>query len=104
MPYVIPTALSSAVHTVEADGGGPAFTTSTDSTVIAIDTATPTVSVDAPDFKDYRPVQITVHFAESFPIAMAPQMTVHLDIDLNHNGRFNDAGEADGPSAIPTCP
>src|SRR5205823_9149055 len=59
-------------------------------TSVTIDTTAPLVTLDGQDFSLTNNPAFNVH-ADTPDVAP----TIHIDVDLNHNGTFDDAGERD---------
>src|SRR5262249_51767324 len=68
----------------------------TTTAAVAINSTPPTVQLTAPDFADYRAPQLQVQVSNA-PYGVNP--TVHIDVDLQHNGTFTDAGDQDYATA-----
>ncbi len=91
--YAIPTALAQGDHKVEVQSSGNNLLSMATTTTVSIDLTTPTVTLTAPDFAGYQAPQLQVQASENTPYPLNP--TVHIDVDLKHDGTFTDAGDQD---------
>jgi hypothetical protein len=91
--YAVPTALVQGDHTITATSGGAGFISQTTSAVVSIDLTPPVVTLTAPDFVGYRPPELQVTAAANDPYGL--DSTVHIDVDLKHDGSFTDPGDQD---------
>src|SRR5262249_17940103 len=91
--YAVPAALADGVHTFTLQAGGEGFlsTGSIAGPPLTIDTVAPSVTLAPPDFADYRPAQVQVPASDAH--GLNPQ--VHIDVDLQHDGQFTQAGDQD---------
>jgi len=94
--YAVPTALSQGTHNIQVESSGAGIVGLTTTAAIGINSTPPTVQLTAPDFADYRAPQLQVQVSNA-PYGVNP--TVHIDVDLKHNGSFTDPGDQDYATA-----
>ena len=96
--WAVPTALAQGDHTVVATSGGANFTSASMSATVSIDVTPPAVTLTAPVLADYQPPLLQVQVAANDSYGL--DSTVHIDVDLKHDGSFTDPGDQDFGVAV----
>ncbi|HVS34836.1 MAG TPA: Ig-like domain-containing protein, partial [Gemmataceae bacterium] len=91
--WQVPTALPQGAHVIQATSSGAGIIPESASQTINVDLTPPTVTLTVPPLADYIPPVLTVTATPNNPSGL--NSTVHIDVDLQHDGSFADAGDTD---------